>query len=94
MTNLGTLRVRFNYKGIERPKTTAIVTNANGDIIAKVSVKKSRGDKSNKVVGRFWAFKKAMNQAALENTATKQQRTEAWAAFKTSCKVPTFLIQG
>lgn len=93
MTNLGTLRVTFNYEGIERPKTTAIVKNANGDVIATASVKKSREDKPNKIVGRFQAFRKAMNQAALRNTATKQQRTEAWNAFKTECKVPSFLIQ-
>ena len=32
-----------------------------------------------------------MNQAALRNTATKQQRIEAWRNFATKCKVPTFL---
>lgn len=91
MTKLGSLRVKFSYKGAERVKTTAVITNESGDIIAHAYVKKSREDKADKVVGRFHAFRKAMNQAALRNTATKQQRTEAWGAFMTECKVPTFL---
>ena len=91
MTNLGTIRVKFSYQGKERVKTTAVLTNTNGDKLAVASVKKSREDKPDKIVGRFQAFRKAMNQAALRGTATKQQRTEAWRNFARQCKVPTYL---
>lgn len=91
MTKLGTLKVKFNYQGVERPKTTATITNEAGDIIAQSSVKKSRDDKDDKVLGRFQAFRKAMNQAALKNTATKTQRSEAWESFKNTIKTPAFM---
>lgn len=91
MTQLGNLNVKFSYSGKERVKTTVVITNSNHEIVASASVKRCREDENNKIVGRFQAFRKAMNQAALRNTATKQQRTEAWRNFATKCKVPTFL---
>jgi hypothetical protein len=88
MTNLGAMKVAFSYKGNERKKTFVTIKNSAGEVLVKTSVKRAVDDVNDKLLGRFFGFKKAMNQLAIENLATKQQRAEAWRLFSGSVKLP------
>lgn len=88
MTKSGDLLISFGYKGKERPKTTCIIKNLTGDVLANVSVKKSVNDITDKKVGRFYAFRKAMTQLSINNSATKEQRRNAWQDFTNMVKLP------
>ena len=86
MSKLGNVEVRFNYKGKERIKTTCIIKNASGEIIAEEFVKKSREDSNNKLIGRRNAFKKAMTQA--RNSLTRNERKTIWNDFVENINQP------
>jgi len=88
MTKLGEIQIAFRYKGSERQKTFITIKNSAGDVLVQTFVKRSVNDSYDKVLGRFYAFKKAMNQLVLRNMATREQRKEAWAAFKANVKSP------
>jgi len=88
MTKLGEIQIAFAYKGDQRQKTFITVKNSAGEILVETSVKRAMGDAHDKVLGRFFAFKKAMNQLVLRNLATREQRTEAWMIFKKSVRLP------
>ena len=89
MTNLGEIRVAFSYKGNERQKTFITVKNINGDILIQSSVKRSVHDPHDKILARFFVFKKAMNQLVLRNLLTKAQRKEAWRLYKSTVRLPS-----
>lgn len=88
MTKAGDLLISFEYKGKERPKTTCIIRNSTGDVLANISVKKSVNDVADKKVGRFYAFRKAMSQLSMNNSTTREQRTNAWNEFTNVVKLP------
>ena len=89
MTKLGAIQIAFKYRGIERQKTSITVKNSQGDILLVTSVKRCAEDAHDKLLGRFQAFKKAMHQLAIENLITKQERIEAWAAYREMVKAPS-----
>lgn len=88
MTKLGEIKIAFKYRGNERQKTYITVMNSAGEVLIKTSVKRCIEDTHDKLLGRFQAFRKAMHQLMVENLITRQQRAEAWAAYKVAVKVP------
>lgn len=90
MTRLGTLNVKFGYnrEKADKPRTSVKIMNQSGNVLVETFVAKSKNDLDDKKVARFQAFRKGMNQLALRNLATKQQREEAWSNFIQSVKLP------
>lgn len=89
MTKLGAIKIAFKYRGIERQKTFITITDPAGEILIKTSVKRCIEDPHDKLLARFQAFKKAMYQLTIENLITKEQRAQAWAAYKVAVKLPS-----
>ena len=94
MTKLGEIKVAFRYTGIERQKTYVTVSCAAGELIIKTSVKRAVDDVYDKALGRFLAFKKAMYMLTIENLITREQRRQAWMAYRESIKVPAKINLG
>jgi len=88
MTNLNTLKVKFRYRGNEKQKTFITITNAKNEPIIETSVKRCAEDVHDKALGRFFAFRKAMNQLAIRNIIPKEDRVQVWNAFRQNVKVP------
>lgn len=89
MTKLGEIKIAFKYRGIERQKTFITVMSSNGEVLIKTSVKRCAEDMHDKMLGRFQAFRKAMHQLTIENLISREQRAQAWAAYKVAVKLPS-----
>lgn len=89
MTKLGDIKIAFKYRGIERQKTYITIANPAGEVLVQTSVKRCAEDPHDKILARFQAFRKAMNQLVLRNAMTRQQRKTAWEEFTKNVKLPS-----
>ena len=82
-------RIIFHYDGnpgnrIDKPSITCQIRTADKQVVSESKVKLYYKDIPNKVVGRAYAFKKAVNQLA-----SKERRTALWNDFRNTMKQPT-----
>lgn len=84
--------VKFYHNKGDKDKlpvgTTVMILNKEGHLVAGSTAKLYHKDTFDKKVGRYYAFRKAMNSPFLEGSKKKNYRKELWEAFLTTCNQP------
>lgn len=80
------ITIKKNQKDIEKPQKfikCVVSNNATDEVITEATVKLHHKDQDIKIIGRYFAFSKAVDK--LED---KKLKAELWQGFKSTCNMP------
>lgn len=77
---------------IQKPYINCTIVDGKENVIAEGTVTRHINDKDDRVIGRKFAFKKAL-QNNLEGFENRPLRTTLWNQFRNECKQPELQLQ-